>query len=55
MFASIDEMVELYKRIVNGSASEEEKLRFGIYLDTACLDKNYILDQIKRKIDKTSE
>lgn len=40
-------MAELYRKIKNGSASEEEKFQFEVEVKTSCMDEKILMHLIE--------
>lgn len=52
MFLNKKELIDLYQKIKNGTATSKEKETFDFELESSSLSKEYIIDQLEKDLNR---
>lgn len=55
MFITKKRLIELYEKIENNTATEEEKFEYEFNLSVGCLEKEFVVSEIKQTLKEKHE
>ena len=52
MFKSIEELFELYAKILEGTATKQERSEFEITVKTSCMDETFLMNSLQKQYEE---